>query len=115
MNSFKKVVLFLKVIISLVILKKKNFSGNSWRKYIKVTFASFDLHAQMFKAECIEYGSTLFSYFGIFICVSSNFTLDSRITEYLQCYIGLQGVRYEGRRPDNSNSQCIQPINDKLN
>ena len=37
-----------------------------------------------------EYGSKLFSYFDIFIYVSSNFTLDPRNTEYLQCHIGLQ-------------------------
>ena len=60
------------------------------RKDIKVTFVSFGLHAGRFTVEVKEHGNALFSYFDIFIYVSSNFTLDSRITEYLQCHIGLQ-------------------------
>ena len=79
-----------------VILKKKCsltaaiVSVNIRRKDIKVTFLSLRLHAQRFTVECTKYGNALFSYFDIFIYVSSNFTLDSRITEYLQCHIGLQ-------------------------
>ena len=64
-------------------------SVNRRNKDIKVTFLSFGLHTGRFNIECTEYGSTLFSYFEIFIYVSSNFTLDWRITEYLRCHIGL--------------------------
>ena len=73
---------------------EKNFSFkshcrenvNRHRKDIKVCFG---LHAGRFTVECTKNGNTLFSYFDIFICVSSNFTLDSRIAGYLQCHIGL--------------------------
>ena len=68
------------------ILKKKLFflsgvivSVNRRRKDIKATFASLGLHARRFTVEYTEYGNTLFSYFDIFIYVSSNFTLDSRL------------------------------------
>ena len=68
------------------ILKKQFFflsgvivSVNRRGKDIKVTFASLDLHAGRFTVECTEYRNTLFSYFDIFIYVSSNFTLDSRL------------------------------------
>ena len=79
-----------------VILKKKTslsaaiVSVNIRRKDIKVKIVSFGLHARRFTVECTEYGNALFSYFYIFIYVSPNFTLDSRITEYLRCHIGLQ-------------------------
>ena len=62
---------------------------NRRRKDIKVTFVCFDLHVGTFTVEFTEYENRLFSYFGIFIYISSNFTLDSKITEYLQCHIGL--------------------------
>ena len=52
---------------------------NRQGKDIKVTFVSLDLHAGMFTVECIEYENTLFSFFHIFINVSPNFNLDSRI------------------------------------
>ena len=65
---------------------KKNFfllgvivSVNRRGKDIQVTFASLDLHAGRFTIECTEYRNTLFSYFDIFIYVSSIFTLDSRL------------------------------------
>ena len=44
-------------------------------------------HAGRFTVECTGYGNVLFSYFDIFIYVSSNFTLNSRIPEYLHCHI----------------------------
>ena len=82
-------------------LWKKNSFGSNCRenvnrrgvnrreKGIIVTFVSFGLHAERFGVECTEYGNTLFLYFDIFIYVLSNFTLDSRIVEYLQFHIGL--------------------------
>ena len=60
------------------------------RRNIKVTFVSFSFLLGRFTIICKEYGNKLFSYFNIFICVSSNFTLDSRITKCLQGHIGLQ-------------------------
>ena len=81
--------------IALSLILEKTFfwrvivSVNRLSKDIKVTFLSFGLHTGRFTVECTEYGSTLFSYFEIFIYVSSNFTLDWRITEYLRCHIGL--------------------------
>ena len=69
-----------------VILVSMNRRG----KDIKLTFASFGLHAGRFTVECRGYGNTLLSYFDIFIKVSSIFFLDSLITESLQCQIGLQ-------------------------
>ena len=65
-------------------------SVNRRRKDIKVTFVSFSFHSRRFIVTCKEYGNKLFSYFDIFIQFSSNFTLDSRITEYFQGHIGLQ-------------------------
>ena len=65
-------------------------SVNKRRKETKVTFVSFGLHAGRLTAECKKYGNKLFSHFDIFIYFSPNCTLDSRITEYLQCHIGLQ-------------------------
>ena len=65
-------------------------SVNIWKKDFKKTFVGFRLHAGRFLVECKKYGNTQFLYFDIFIYVSSNFTLDSRSTEYLQCHIGLQ-------------------------
>ena len=62
---------------------------NRPRKDIQITFVSFGLHAGRFTGECTEYENMLFSYFDIFINVSANFTLDSRIAEYLQCHNGL--------------------------
>ena len=76
--------------------EKKPFSfgsnciSGSTEKDIKVTLVSLSLHAERFTVECREYGNMLFSYFEIFIYVSSNFTFDSMITEYFQCHIGLQ-------------------------
>ena len=71
--------------------EKVNRRGlNRWRKDIKVTLVTFGLHAGRFTVECAEYGNTLFSYFDIFIYLSSNFALDSTIAEYLHCHIGLQ-------------------------
>ena len=84
-----------------VILKKKIFfrsncrenvnrrGVNIRREDIKVTFVSFRLHVRRITVECTEYGNTLFSHFDIFIYVSLNFTLDSRIADNLQCHIGL--------------------------
>ena len=69
-------------------------SVNRQRKDIKLTFVSFYLHAGRFTVKCEEYENTLFSYFDFFIHISSNFTLDSRITKYLQCHIGLQFHTY---------------------
>ena len=60
-------------------ISEVSVSVNRRRKYIRVTFVSFGLHAGRFTVECKEYGNTLFSYFDIFIHVLSNFTLDSRI------------------------------------
>ena len=60
------------------------------RRNIKVTFVSFSFLLGRFTIICKEYGNKLFSYLNIFICVSSNFTLDSRITKCLQGHIGLQ-------------------------
>ena len=57
---------------------------NRPRKDIQITFVSFRLHAGRFTVECTEYENKLFAYFDIFIYVSSNFTLDSRIAEYLR-------------------------------
>ena len=65
-------------------------SVNRQRKDIKVTFVSFSFHSGRFTVICKEYGNKLFSNFGIFICVSSNFTLYSRIKKYMQGHIGLQ-------------------------
>ena len=65
-------------------------SVNRRRKDIKVIFVSFSLHSGRFTVECKEYGNKVFSYFDIFMYVSSNFTLDSRIAKHLQCHIGLQ-------------------------
>ena len=80
-------------ILATFVMKKTFSSGvivsvNRRRKAIQVTFVSFGLHAWRFTVECTEYGNTLFSYFDIFISVSSNFTLNSRITGYLQCRVG---------------------------
>ena len=77
--------------ISLILTTRVNFekklslsgvivSVHRRRKDIKVTFVSFGLHTGRFSVVCKEYGNTLFSYYDIFIYVSSNFTLDSRIT-----------------------------------
>ena len=60
------------------------------RRNIKVTFVSFSFLLGRFTIICKQYGNKLFSYFNIFICVLSNFTLDSRITKCLQGHIGLQ-------------------------
>ena len=49
-------------------------SVNRRRKDIKVTSVSSSLHSGRFTVECEEYGNKLFSYFDIFIYVSSNFT-----------------------------------------
>ena len=65
-------------------------SVNRRRKDIKVTFVFFSFHSGRFPVIYKEYGNKLFSYFDIFIYVSSNFTLDSRIIKYLQGRIGLQ-------------------------
>ena len=65
-------------------------SLNRQRKDIELTFVSFSLHSGRFRVKCKEYGNKLFSYFDIFIYLLLNFTLDSRITEYLQCHIGFQ-------------------------
>ena len=65
-------------------------SVNRLRKDIKVTFVFFSFHSGRFPVIYKEYGNKLFSYFDIFIYVSSNFTLDSRIIKYLQGRIGLQ-------------------------
>ena len=59
--------------------KKAFFSGvivsvNRRRKDIKVTFVSFNFHSGKFTVEYKEYRNKLFSYFDIFIYVSSNFT-----------------------------------------
>ena len=62
-------------------------SVNRRRKDIKVTFASFGVHAGRFTVECTEYENRLFSDFDILIYVSSNFTLDLGITEHLQCHL----------------------------
>ena len=62
-------------------------SVNRRRKDIKVRFVSFGVHAGRFTVECTEYENTLFSDFDILIYVSSNFTLDLRITEHLQCHL----------------------------
>ena len=65
-------------------------SVNRRRKDIKVTFVSFGVHAGRFTAECTEYENTLLTNkqdFDILIYVSSNFTLDLRITEHLQCHL----------------------------
>ena len=78
-----------------VILKKKLFlsgvivSVNTWRKDFRVPFVFRPLCRKVYR-ECTKYGNNLFSYFDILIYVSSNFPLDSKITEYLQCHIGLQ-------------------------
>ena len=63
---------------------------NRRRKDIKVKFVTFSFHSGRFTVICKEYGNKLFSYFDIFIYLSSNFTLDSRIAKYLQGHIGLQ-------------------------
>ena len=54
-------------------LSRVIFSVNRRRKDTKVTFVSFGLHAGRFIVECKKYGNKLFSYFDIFIYVSSNF------------------------------------------
>ena len=64
-------------------------SVNRLRKDIKVTFVFFSFHSGRFTVIWKEYGNKLFSYFYIFKYVLSNFTLDSRITKYLQGHIGL--------------------------
>ena len=73
--------------------KKSSFgsicSVSRRRKEIKV-IVSFRPHTGRFTVGYKEYGNTLFSYFDFFIYVSSNFTLDSKIAEYLQCHISLQ-------------------------
>ena len=65
-------------------------SVNRRRKDIKVKFVSFSFHSGRFTVICKEYENKLFSYFDTFLYVSSNFTLDSRTTKYLQDHIGLQ-------------------------
>ena len=77
---FEKKLFFSEVIVSV----------NRRRKDIKVTFVFFSFHSGRFPVIYKEYGNKLFSYFDIFIYVSSNFTLDSRIIKYLQGRIGLQ-------------------------
>ena len=62
---------------------------NRRRKDIKVTFVSFGLHAGRFRVERTEHGNKLFLYFDIFIYVSLNFILGSRIAEFFQFHIGL--------------------------
>ena len=78
--NFEKKLFLARVIVSV----------NRRRKDIKATFMYFGLHAGSFTVECKECGNKLFSYFDIFIYVSSNFTLDLRIVEYLQFHVGLQ-------------------------
>ena len=79
-----------------VILKTKLFlsgvlvSVNRRRKDIKLIFVSLSFHSGRSTVICKEYGNKLFSYFDILIYVSSNFTLDLRITKCLQGHIGLQ-------------------------
>ena len=80
LSNFEKKLFLSRVIVS---VKER-------RKDIKVTFVSFGFHSGRLTVICKEYGNKLFSYFDIFINVSSNLTLDSRSTKYFQGHIGLQ-------------------------
>ena len=59
---------------------------NTRRKDTKETFASSDLYAGRFTENVQNMETCYFHILTFFIYVSPNFTLDSRIIEYLQCH-----------------------------
>ena len=103
--------------------KKNSFGSNCLREQTekrKVRFASFDYLAGRFTVECTENGNMAFSYFDIYIYFFSNFSLDSKITDYLQCHIGLQlhtrfinfdliKFREKHKKKNFSSNPCFEP------